>query len=241
MEVTGVTGPLVAFAAGVVSFLSPCVLPLVPVYLLQMAGTATGGFGDRRTTFAHAVSFVLGFSVVFIVLGASIGLIGFVLQDNIRTITRVAGLILIVFGLHLTGIIRIPWLARTYQVDVARSRQRGYIGSALIGASFSFGWTPCVGPVLGGILTLAASTSTSAHGALLLACYSLGLGIPFLITGLLAGEATGLLKRFNRFLPAIEVASGGLLVVAGILIFADRFTIFNRTFDALGIGQLGTL
>lgn len=241
MEVGGWSGPLVALLAGVVSFVSPCVLPLVPVYLLQMAGTATGGGGGRRLTMQHALAFVLGFSVIFIALGASIGLIGFVLQDNIRMITRLAGVVLIVFGLHLTGIIRIPWLARTYQVELAPSRRRGYLGSALIGASFATGWTPCIGPVLGGILTLAADSSTAWRGAVLLTFYSAGLGVPFLLVGLLAGEGARTLKRLNPVLPAIEVASGGLLIVAGVLIFSDRFTIFNRTFDALGIGQLGAL
>lgn len=241
MDVTGAAGPVIAFVAGLLSFLSPCVLPLVPIYLLQMAGAAGGTFGDRRHTFAHALSFVLGFSVIFVLLGLSAGLLSSLLQDNLRTLMRVAGLILIVFGLHLAGVVRIPWLARTYQVDLARSTTPSFIGSGLIGASFSLGWTPCVGPVLGGILTLAAGTGTALHGALLLAFYSAGLGVPFLITGLLAGQATSVLKRFNRALPLVEVASGALLVVAGILIFTDRFTILNRTFDALGIGQLGSL
>jgi cytochrome c-type biogenesis protein len=241
MDVTGVAGPVVAFIAGMVSFLSPCVLPLVPVYLLQMAGTGAGELRGRRVTFAHALSFVAGFSVVFILLGASAGLFSFFLQDNLRTLTRIAGVILIVFGLHLTGVIRIPWLARTYQVDVPGSRRRGYVGSALIGASFSIGWTPCVGPVLGGILTLAATTSTVAQGAALLAFYSLGLGVPFLIAGLLAGEATSLIKRFNRVLPVMEVVAGGLLIVTGILIFTDRFTIFNQIFNELGLGSSGSL
>jgi cytochrome c-type biogenesis protein len=241
VDVTGVAGPLVAFTAGLLSFLSPCVLPLVPVYLLQMAGTATGAFADRRHTFAHALSFVIGFSVIFILLGLSAGLLSFFLQDNIRTLTRIAGLVLIVFGLHLAGVVRIPWLARTYHVDVAGPAKQGYAGSALIGASFSLGWTPCVGPVLGGILTLAAGSGTAVQGALLLACYSAGLGVPFLIAGLLAGQATAVLKRFNRALPLVEIASGALLVVAGILIFTDRFTVFNSTFDALGISRLGSL
>ena len=241
MDVTGIGGPLVAFAAGLVSFLSPCVLPLVPVYLLQMAGTASGTFGGRRVTFAHALSFVAGFSVVFILLGASAGLFSFFVQDNLRTLSRIAGVILIIFGLHLAGVIRIPWLARTYQADLPGSRRRGYIGSALIGASFSIGWTPCVGPVLGSILTLAATTSTAAQGAALLAFYSLGLGVPFLITGFLAAEATALFKRFNRFLPAVELAGGGLLVIAGILVFTDRFTFFNQMFDRLGISQFAVL
>jgi cytochrome c-type biogenesis protein len=241
LDVTGIFGPAVAFIAGMVSFLSPCVLPLVPVYLLQMAGTAGGQFGGRRVTFQHALSFVAGFSVVFVLLGASFGFFSFFFQDNIRTLTRIAGVILIVLGLHLSGVIRIPWLARTYQADLPGSRRRGYIGSALIGASFSIGWTPCVGPVLGGILSLAASSGTAAQGALLLAFYSLGLGVPFLITGLLAAEATALFKRFNRFLPVLETATGGLLVLAGILIFTDRFTIFNQTFQDLGIDRFGVL
>jgi cytochrome c-type biogenesis protein len=241
MEFAGGLGPLVAFIAGVVSFLSPCVLPLVPIYLLQMAGTATGEFGSRGRTFAHALSFVAGFSLVFITLGASVGLVGFLLQDNLRTLTRIAGLVLIVFGLHLAGIIKIPLLARTYQVNVARTPTRSYIGSGLIGASFSLGWTPCVGPVLGGILTLAAGTSTAAQGAALLAFYSAGLGVPFLISGLLAGRMTAALKRFNRLLPTLEVASGALLIVAGVLIFADRFTVFNQLFERFGLGQLGVL
>ena len=241
MDVTGFFGPAVAFIAGMVSFLSPCVLPLVPVYLLQMAGTASGQFGDRRLTFRHALSFVAGFSVIFVLLGASLGFFSFFFQDNIRTLTRVAGIILIVFGLHLSGVIRIPWLARTYQADLPGSRRRGYVGSALIGASFSIGWTPCVGPVLGSILSLAASSGTAAQGAMLLACYSLGLGVPFLIAGLLAAEATALFKRMGRFLPVLETASGGLLVLAGILIFTDRFTIFNQTFQELGIDRFGVL
>lgn len=241
MDVTGIAGPAVAFFAGMASFLSPCVLPLVPVYLLQMAGTSAGQFGGRRVTFLHALGFVAGFSVIFVLLGASAGFFSFLFQDNIRTVTRVAGIILIVFGLHLSGIIRIPWLSRTVQVDVPGSRRRGYIGSAMIGASFSIGWTPCVGPVLGSILTLAATSSTAVQGAALLAFYSLGLGVPFLITGLLAAEATSLFKRFNRFLPAVELVSGSLLVLAGVLIFTDRFTIFNQTFDRLGISQFGVL
>jgi cytochrome c-type biogenesis protein len=241
MDVTGITGPAVAFFAGMVSFLSPCVLPLVPVYLLQMAGTSGGKFGGRRVTFQHALSFVAGFSVVFIALGASLGFFSFFFQDNVRTLTRVAGVILIVFGLHLSGVIRIPWLARTYQADLPGSRRRGYVGSALIGASFSIGWTPCVGPVLGSILTLAATTSTAAQGALLLACYSAGLGVPFLVTGLLAAEATALFKKFNRALPVLETATGALLVVAGILIFTDRFTVFNQTFQQMGIDRFGVL
>lgn len=129
MDVTGIAGPAVAFFASMVSFLSSCVLPLVPVYLPQVTGTSTGRFGGRLLTFAHALSFVAGFSVIVVLLGASAGFFSF-FQDNIDTLTRIADVILIIFGLHLTGIIRIPWLSRTYQVDVPGWRRRGYIGSA---------------------------------------------------------------------------------------------------------------
>lgn len=241
MGIGGAAGPFIAFAAGTVSFVSPCVFPLVPAYLLQMAGTSAGQFGSRAHTVRHALAFVLGFSVVFISLGASVGLVGYILQDNIRTFTRIAGLVLIVFGLHLTGVIRIPILSRTYQLDLAKSGKRGYWGSALIGASFSLGWTPCIGPVLGAITTLAYSSSTALHGAALLACYSAGLGLPFIIAGLLAGEGAKAMRKVNRYLPVIETASGAMLIIAGILIFSDRFTIFNRTFDALGVGNVGAL
>jgi len=223
VNVTGVFGPAVAFIAGMVSFLSPCVLPLVPVYLLQMAGTASGQFGGRRVTFQHALSFVAGFSVVFVLLGASLGFFSFFFQDNIRTLTRIAGVILIVFGLHLSGVIRIPWLARTYQADLPGSRRRGYVGSALIGASFSIGWTPCVGPVLGSILSLAASSGTAAQGALLLTCYSLGLGVPFLLAGLGFSRLTGAMAWLRKRMRAVNLASGVILIVVGILFVTDQF------------------
>lgn len=267
MSVNGSLAPLVAFLAGLLSFVSPCVLPLVPVYLAQLAGT-TASMGTspsaRRVTFLHAVSFVIGFSLIFVALGASLGLIGAGMRDHQRLLAQIAGVLIIIMGLHLTGIVRIPWLYRTYTVSLPGTATSGggattavsgsgvlvvsppvrpvdFGRSALIGAGFAIGWTPCIGPVLGSILGFAAAQGTVAKGALLLVFYSAGLGVPFLIAGLAVGTVTGYLKRLNRYLPAIEIASGVLLIVAGILLFTNRMTMFNQYFDFFGIGSNGGL
>mgnify|MGYP001347624942 CR=1 FL=1 len=256
MSTDGLLGPFVAFLAGLLSFLSPCVLPLVPVYIAQMAGTATAGNGaSRRVTFIHAVSFVAGFSLVFIALGASVGLIGYGLKDHQRELAVLAGIFIIVMGMHLTGVLRIPALYRTYAVPVGagagggtvsmgggsgggrggrRWASLGYGRSSLVGAGFALGWTPCIGPVLGSILTLAQAEGTVGRAILLLVCYSLGLGVPFLVTGMAIGSVTGYLKRINRYLPAIEVGSGALLIFVGVLLIAGRMTMFNSYFDHFG-------
>ncbi len=267
MSVDGAFAPFVAFLAGLLSFVSPCVLPLVPIYLAQLAGTAASmGTSPkaRRITFLHAVSFVAGFSLIFVALGASLGLVGAGLRDHQRLLAQIAGVLIIAMGLHLTGIVRIPWLYRTYKVTipgtappaggVAKSVSKGGVvvvappvrpldfgRSALVGAGFAIGWTPCIGPVLGSILGFAAAQGTVARGALLLVFYSAGLGVPFLAAGLAVGTVTGYLKRLNRYLPAIEIASGVLLIVAGILLFTNRMTVFNQYFDFFGIGSNGGL
>ncbi len=255
MSIDGLFGPFVAFLAGLLSFLSPCVLPLVPVYIAQMAGNAaiSDGTTSRRVTFTHAASFVAGFSLVFIALGASVGLIGYGLKDHQRDLAVVAGVFIIIMGMHLTGLLRIPALYRTYAVPVGagagagsmsmgggsgdgggRWASLGYGRSSLVGAGFALGWTPCIGPVLGSILTLAQAQGTVARAILLLVCYSLGLGVPFLVTGMAVGSVTASLKRINRFLPAIEVGSGALLIVVGVLLIAGRMTMFNSYFDHFG-------
>jgi cytochrome c-type biogenesis protein len=241
VDVNGVGGPFVALAAGTASFLSPCVLPLVPVYVAQLAGASAGVSDSRRATFARAVAFVAGFSAVFIALGASVGLVGYALRDHLNTMAQGAGLLLIVFGLHQSGILRIPWLYRGFGIGAGAGNPRGYVGWAVVGGAVSIGWVPCVGPVLGGILTYAASSATVAKGALLLTFYSLGLAVPFLIAGLMAGSAGRVLKRMNRWIPVVEMASGVLLIAVGILVFTNRVTIFNRYFDFFGIGSNGGL
>jgi cytochrome c-type biogenesis protein len=245
-----------AFAAGTLSFLSPCVLPLVPAYLAHLTGT-TGhieGAAHRRETVAHAASFVLGFTVVFTSLGASVGLVGYAVRDNLPTFERVAGLFLIVMGLNLVGAIRLPWLYRTYALsggltsgpaDIAvpaggarRLERFAYAKSFGVGSAFSIGWTPCVGPVLGAILTLAASGSTVAHGAYLLFVYSLGLGLPFLITAYAFVPVTAFLRRVRGALPVLEVTTGAMVMFVGVLVFTDQLTIFNRYADVFGFSQI---
>lgn len=242
MDVNGAFGPFVALAAGSVSFLSPCVLPLVPVYVAQLAGASAASTVpvSRGDTFARALAFVLGFSAVFIALGASVGLVGYALRDYLPALARAAGLLLIVLGLHQSGILRIPLLYRGFSAGSA-GHPRGCLGWAAVGGAVSIGWVPCVGPVLGSILTYAASSATVGKGALLLACYSLGLGVPFLAAGLLAGSAGTALRRMRRWVGVVEAVSGLLLIVAGILVFTDRVTLFNRFFDQFGLGTLGGL
>ena len=245
-----------AFAAGILSFLSPCVLPLVPAYLAHLTGT-TGyieGPEHRRETIANAASFVLGFTAVFTLLGASVGLFGYIIRDNLPTFERIAGLFLIVMGLNLIGVIRIPWLYRTYalqtsagpvHMDVAGegsaagwSRASSYAKSFGVGSAFSIGWTPCIGPVLGAILTLAASSSTVARGGYLLLVYSLGLGVPFMITAFAFVPVTAFLRQIRGALPVLEMLTGAIVVLVGVMVFSDRLTVFNQYFDFFGLSEI---
>lgn len=238
MDASSALGPLIALLAGLLSFLSPCVLPLVPVYITHLAGSADAtsvGTQRRNDAFFHALSFVLGFSLVFIVLGASVGLVGYLLRDQLPTLTRVAGVLLIALGLHLVGILRMPFLYRTYGPENVGSGQRvGYAKSFIVGSTLSVGWTPCIGPILGSILTLAAASSTVWQGTVLLVFYSVGLGIPFLLTGLAFGTVIAQFRRISRFVPAFEVVGGVLVIVIGSLVFLDRLTVFNQYFDFFG-------
>ena len=211
---------------------APAAAPLLPVD------------PPRGATFAHATAFVAGFSVVFVVLGASLGVVGFALQDQMIWFQRVAGVALIILGLHLAELITIPFLWRTYQfggrsgadapppaMPVApRGRLRKYGHSLFVGSAFSLGWTPCVGPILAGILTLAADGASVAQGTLLLLFYAAGLGIPFLIVGAALGSATALLRRLGPYMSLISIASGVLLVFMGMLIFLDNVRVLNDSF-----------
>lgn len=231
---------LIAFGAGILSFISPCVLPLVPVYIAHLTGSSAGVLGTagaRRISFLHAASFVLGFSLVFIVLGASVGLVGYLVKGWVPLFSRIGGVMLIVMGLHLVGIIRIPFLYQERKVEYSGGSTPSYVRSFLVGSTFSLGWTPCVGPILGSILALAATSETVGQGALLLTAYCLGLGVPFLVTGLALGTATRYLKRLSRYMGVVELASGVLLIGVGILIFTNRLVLLNRYFDFLGLGS----
>ncbi len=224
---------LVAFAAGILSFLSPCVLPLVPVYIGHLAGTSAGsstGSVARIRTFLHALSFVLGFSVLFVLLGASVGLMGGVLYDKLPVLRQIGGIFLVILGLHVMGVLKIPFLYREKKWEINPNPRLGYLASFAIGMSFSAGWTPCVGTILGTILFLASTTQTGWRGAYLLAVYSLGLGIPFLAAGLAIGSVSKFFKRLNRHLNVVAAVSGILLILMGIAIYADLLTRFTYLF-----------
>lgn len=222
-----------AFLAGVLSFLSPCVLPLVPVYLGYVTGSTLHDTPSRRRTMAHAAAFVAGFGTVFVLLGASVGLVGAWLIDRVPLILRFGGIFVILMGLHLAGVVRLPFLYAEKRLNVDVGNDPSVISAALVGVVFGAGWTPCIGPVLGAILSLAAASGTALQGALLLAVYTVGLGIPFLLAAAGAERLLQHARRAGRLLRGAEVASGLLLVVVGILLFTDRFTQLNAFFIRL--------
>jgi cytochrome c-type biogenesis protein len=220
---------LVAFGAGLLSFLTPCVLPLVPVYLASVCGPEIlepGADRKRLPIFFHSLSFVVGFTIVFTILGASVGLAGFALGANIALTHKIAGSLLIAFGLFLLAALKIPWLNYEKRLAPSLGTTAGYLRSLLIGAIFSLAWTPCVGPILGGILTLAWSSETAWSGAYLLATYSLGLGLPFLIIGVAFDSIRPLLRRIHRYSAWSYIISGLLLIAIGILILTNNLTLF---------------
>jgi len=218
---------LVAFGAGLLSFLSPCVLPLVPVYLATVCGPEIlepGAEKKRLPVFFHSLSFVVGFSLVFIILGASVGLLGFTLGVNTELTRYIAGGLLIAFGIFLLASLKIPWLNYEKRLAPSAGATTGYLRSLIIGAIFSLAWTPCVGPVLGGILTLAWSSETAWQGASLLAVYSLGLGLPFLIIGAAFDSLRPFLRRIHRYSTWSYIISGLLLIAVGILILTGNLS-----------------
>ncbi len=218
-----------AVLAGLVSFLSPCVLPLVPPYLCYMAGvslaqlTSAGHAGLRRHVMSSALGFVLGFSTIFVALGAAASALGQLVRTHLDVLSVVGGIVIIAMGLHFLGVLRLGFLDREARIEV-RHQPAGPIGSYVLGLAFAFGWTPCIGPVLAAILAVAGRQATVGHGALLLAAYCLGLGIPFLIAGLFAGPFIGLMAHFRTYLGAVEKTMGGLLVVTGVLFLTGEMS-----------------
>lgn len=196
----------------------------------------TQGQQLRTTTFARGSAFVMGFSLIFIILGASVGFVGFIIRDQLPVLQKVAGILLIVFGLHVLGIFRIPMLDRTWKPQMQNDGKTGIGRSFLMGAAFATGWTPCIGPILGSILALAATTETAFRGATLMIAYSAGLAVPFLATGFALEWWTKAIRSFSRHLPKVEAASGALIIVVGILIFSNRLTMLNQYFDFFGLG-----
>ncbi len=222
--------PLV-FLAGLLSFLSPCVLPLVPIYLGCLSGSSISSHpaSNRWQVFSHALFFVAGFTLVFvIVFGLPTTILASALQQYRDWIARIGGAILILFGLHTMGIVTIPILNMTRRVDMGTGIKQGYARSALFGLAFAAGWTPCVGPLLGTVMTLAFAEPSRALGFIF--TYALGLAVPFLLTAALLTQAVGWFKRLNRHMRAIEIASGLLMVGVGVLLITGTFSALNRYF-----------
>jgi len=218
-------GVIAAFGAGVVSFLSPCVFPLVPGYLSYIAGTTAReaqreGAARWRVT-AHALFFVLGFALIFALLGAAASSVGAVLSGHKLLLERVAGVMLILFGLFLARLVPLPVLFQERRAHVA-GREPALLRSALVGAAFGAGWSPCIGPILGSILALAAAGTTLAQGVLLLLIYALGLGVPFILVGLAIDRAGPVVRRINRYTGPISILGGAIMVVTGVLILSGR-------------------
>lgn len=224
-----------AAGAGLVSFLSPCVLPLVPAYLSYMAGTTLDRMLDdtgatqaatMRRVFVSALAFVIGFSTVFIAMGASASALNRLILENIDILGKIAGAVIVLFGLHYMGLLKIPLLYREARFHT-RETSGGLVGAYLLGLAFAFGWTPCVGPILATILTVAASRDDLGYGISLLATYALGLGIPFLLAALAVRPFMRFMQRFRRHLRKVEFGAGALLVLTGILIFTNSLGQFS--------------
>jgi len=223
--------PIAAFLAGLISFLSPCVLPLVPGYVSLISGVGVEELKSQqvsvlRKVMLNSLAFILGFSIVFILLGAAATEVSQILGRYKSTLAQVAGVVIIIFGLHLTGIFKIKWLYTDARLHGVKGGSTAW-GAFVVGFAFAFGWTPCIGPILGGILTLAAAQGTVLKATLLLAIYSAGLAVPFLLTSLGIERFLKFYARFKFHMHAIEIASGVLLIALGVLLVLHRFTLIS--------------
>jgi cytochrome c-type biogenesis protein len=231
-------GVVVAFSAGVLSFLSPCVLPLFPSYLSFLTGMSVDRLshdttgGARLRILLHAIAFIVGFSLVFVSLGASFSAAGQFFLDHRDLIRRIGGVLIIVFGLYIAGVVRIGLLGRSQQMQL-NQKPAGYLGSVAVGITFAIGWTPCVGPILGAILSLAGTADTVGRGVALLVAYSVGLGLPFLLSSLALNAFLQAFRRYRPFIPAVERAAGVLLVIVGVLVFTNYYVVLNSWAIAL--------
>lgn len=216
---------LIAGLAGLLSFLSPCVLPLIPSYVGFITGlTAEETTHRRRLVLGHAGFFVAGFTLIFVLLGASASLVGGLLIHSQVWLGRLGGVLVILFALYLLGVLRPAWLMRERRLELTR-KPVGYLGSLVVGVTFGAAWTPCIGPILGAILTLAATRDNVAQGTAFLVAYAAGLAVPFLLTALLLERFLAWFQSFRRYLPWVERISGVLLLFLGVLLVTDRFTL----------------
>jgi cytochrome c-type biogenesis protein len=235
-----------AFLAGALSFVSPCVLPLIPGYISFISGVSLEELTDRNKASKHltrvtlnTVFFVIGFSLIFIALGASASFIGKWLFRNMAIFNKVAGVVIFLLGLHVSGLLKISALNYEKRIH-ARQKKFGVIGSIFIGMAFAFGWTPCIGPILGSILTMAANQGTVGQGIILLTFYSAGLGIPFILTAVLFNYLIGFFGFIKRHFRAVEIISGGLLMLVGLLIFFNLLQVMAyyllELFPSMNVG-----
>ena len=232
-----------AFSAGLLSFISPCVLPLVPSYLSYITGLSVENLAkvEERERFKSAILlnallFIAGFSTVFIAFGASASLIGQVLYEYQDLIRKIGGILIIIFGLYLLGILKLNIFMTERRLMHFESRPAGYIGSFLIGTAFAAGWTPCVGPVLGTILAYASTTESMSGGVMLLSAYSFGLGLPFFLAAFGMDTFLSYFKSLRTYLGGVSFISGGLLILVGLMIFTDSVTLFTSFLERNGIG-----
>ncbi len=242
-------GFVVAFGAGIISFLSPCVLPLVPSYLSMMSGVSTADLAvasrpDQRRLLRSTLLFVAGFTLVFALLEATASGLGRALQAHERLLDEIAGVVIIVAGLAFAGLLRPAWLMRERRWHVAPSRL-GLYAAPVMGMAFAFGWTPCIGPALAAVLGLASDTHTLGRGEAMLVAYSLGLGLPFVLAGVAFGRVTPLLRFVRRHLRVINLVSGLLLATLGVLLLTDNLHVLSTwasdLLNAIGLGRLRTV
>jgi len=225
-------GVALAFSAGLFSFLSPCVLPLFPSYLSFITGMSVDrlatdvSVGSRRRVILHSLAFIVGFTLVFVSLGASFSAAGQFLLDYREWIRIGGGLLIIVFGLYIAGVLRIGIFGRTRQIEI-KTKPAGYIGTFAVGVTFAIGWTPCVGPILGSILSLAGTAETVRKGIGLLLAYSAGLALPFFLSSLALGGFLRFFRRYRAAMPVVERVAGVLLVAVGLLVVTNYFVILN--------------
>jgi len=218
-------GIFVAFSAGILSFLSPCVLPLVPSYVSFITGMSLEELEARpRGALLHALLFITGFTLIFMALGAGASTLGLLINVNQRWFERIGGLLIVVFGLYMLGVFNMGFLARERRFQI-QDKPAGYLGSVLVGVAFGAGWTPCIGPVLGSILTYTGSQADLQKGMVLLLSYSMGLAIPFLVAAVAVERFMGWFQKYRRFMPVMTKASGALLVVVGLMLATGYFTL----------------
>lgn len=223
-----------AFFAGLLSFLSPCVLPLIPSYITYITGLSFADLQEehpahkvRQQTVIHSLLFIAGFTIVFVLLGASATFIGGFLQEHMALIRKVGGVLIIIFGIHVTGLVPIHALLGEKRVSIQR-KPAGYLGSLLVGLAFAAGWTPCIGPILASILMVAATEDTVYHGIALLLTYSMGLAIPFFLSALAMHKFLALFNRFKKHIRIFEIVTGLFLIVVGVMIFTNYLTVLGR-------------